>query len=407
MTHLNYKHIISVPTLFCMMAVTLVPLNIEKIYAIAVSYFLILKFLNRITINKTLLFISSSFLLLLLINIESFTIQPHHSLLFLFHLFLIFIFSSIARTTNIIFFLLTIYFSLAAFLTCGALFWVLSHSLSLDLYVGAMYEKSDSGIKAAYSFTTTPQVFGTYSALFIVISIYLKKFGIIYNSIFKFGIILSIFCVIISLNRVWTIFLIFPVLQLIGLRKTYLTSIFSIFLIAFLFFLSLTFYKNFPWSDFSTLRSRYDLFQLGLDFLSEKNFNDYLFGIPFYSEPYYQYHDRDFYLIENGYLFLAINFGIFGLFLYTLLFFFFARKAAFDGLIYISSIYYFAIVPIFTHELYSFSFVLFCISIYLLWLYARNTKLAQHNTEPLPYSPLPRLTPIAHRKENKTSYISG
>ena len=389
-----------------MMAVTLVPLNIEKIYAILILIFLHLKFPNHLKINKRLLFISTSFSILLLTNINSFTAQPHHSLLFLFHLFLISLFLSIVRIKNITFFILTIYFSLTAFLICGALFWTLSHSLSLDLYVGAMYEKSDTGIKAAYSFTTTPQVFGTYCALLIILSIYLREFGIISKKIFLLGTLLSISCVIISLNRVWLIFYIFPLFYSLGFRKTYLKKIYYAFLLALFFLIGLTFYENFPWSDSSTLRSRYDLFQLGLDFLSEKNFNDYLFGTPFYSEPYYQYHDRDFYLIENGYLFLAINFGIFGLFFYTLLFFYFANKAAFSSLLYISSIYYLAIVPIFTHEFYSFSFVLFCISIYLLWLYAHSTKLTRHDTKPQPSSLLPLLASTPLTKEDETSYIS-
>ena len=219
---------------------------------------------------------------------------------------------------------------------------------------------------AALSFATTQQVYATFSALLLIVIFFLNRNGLkvaFYKPLF----LLCIVAIVVSLNRVWLVFLLIFLGLCFARRLVYLIVPF-----AFLFAIFLFLYSDVMLST-GTVESRFMMMEYSYNFFVEQDFWHILWGRPFYQGTYFYMHGREFDYIESGPFFIMINFGVVGLVLFSLVFFIvifrFFKVSFFLGFL---SLYYFIPVQFMTQEYLSISFWLFWIVVFAVFYLERN-----------------------------------
>lgn len=255
------------------------------------------------------------------------------------------------------YFLNTFLIAAAIYLIFGLLAWLYSVATGNIYYVMPLYGKGRPDVFAALSFATTPQVYASVAALASIVALNLKKTAKTatwYNLI----ILISIIAIIASLNRVWLLYV--PLLLIAwGGRRAALLVIALMIPLGVVLGGFLLVYSNVLLA-FSTVSSRFMMFEYMLHFINEKSFAQLLFGSPFYTDAYFSMHDRDFFYIESAPVYIMAKFGALGVLITVALtvhwLFALSKK---DMMLTIFSAYYLIFVQIMTHELFSISFWLY------------------------------------------------
>jgi len=258
--------------------------------------------------------------------------------------------------------------AVALYLLCGLVTWGYSLWSNNIFYVMPLYGKGRPDIYAALSFATTPQVFATIAALAAVTALSLKQAAIAQmpkkRLICRYDIMimLSIIAIVASLNRVWLLFI--PVLLVAwwGRRVLLAGVLLGVLLGGFLL----------AYSDIAftlgTVSSRLLMIDHMITFFGEQGISSLLVGRPFYSEPYFHMHGRDFHYVESAPFFLVAKFGLLSLLPIVILLgawlFRLYRIAPFLAFF---SLYYLVFVQFMTHELLSVSFWLYWVVMACLW----------------------------------------
>jgi hypothetical protein len=258
--------------------------------------------------------------------------------------------------------------AVALYLVFGFIAWGYSLWSSRVFYVMPLYGKGRPDIYAALSFATTPQVFATVAALAAVTALSLKRavFAQLPKKTlfcrYDVMVMLSILAIIVSLNRVWLLFI--PVLLVAwwGRRVLLAGALLGVLLGSFLLV-----YSEIAFT-FGTVSSRLLMIDHMMAFFGEQGVPNLLVGRPFYSEPYFHMHGRDFHYIESAPFFLIAKFGLLSLvpvvILLGLWLFRLYRVAPFLAFF---SLYYLVFVQFMTHEFLSVSFWIYWVVMACLW----------------------------------------
>jgi len=256
--------------------------------------------------------------------------------------------------------------SASIYIVLGVIFWGYSVLTKEIFFVQPLYGKGMPDTFAALSFATTQQVYATFSALLLIVIFFLNRNGLkvaFYKPLF----LLCIVAIVVSLNRVWLVFLLIFLGLYFARRLVYL-MIPSAFLFAIFLFL----YSDVMLST-GTVESRFMMMEYSYNFFVEQDFWHILWGRPFYQGAYFYMHGREFDYIESGPFFIMINFGVVGFVLFSLVFFIvifrFFKVSFFLGFL---SLYYFIPVQFMTQEYLSISFWLFWIVVFAVFYLERN-----------------------------------
>jgi len=256
--------------------------------------------------------------------------------------------------------------SASIYIVLGVIFWGYSVLTKEIFFVQPLYGKGMPDTFAALSFATTQQVYATFSALLLIVIFFLNRNGLkvaFYKPLF----LLCIVAIVVSLNRVWLVFLLIFLGLYFARRLVYL-MIPSAFLFAIFLFL----YSDVMLST-GTVESRFMMMEYSYNFFVEQDFWHILWGRPFYQGVYFYMHGREFDYIESGPFFIMINFGVVGFVLFSLVFFIvifrFFKVSFFLGFL---SLYYFIPVQFMTQEYLSISFWLFWIVVFAVFYLERN-----------------------------------
>ncbi|PRA66507.1 hypothetical protein CQ065_10315 [Pseudomonas sp. MYb187] len=241
-----------------------------------------------------------------------------------------------------------------------------SYTLGLNEWVEPLWGKGMPDVYAAKGFATTPQTYSTLSSLALIMLLY-------FGSTIRGGVKLLIglantLAIFTSLNRVWMLFL----TLLVGGRVIRSVVTFSLAVVAVaLFFIAFSNVLVFS----GTISSRFEMMELLVDFFVRQNTIAMLFGDPFYEGVYFQLHGADFYYVESGPFFVALNFGLVGLlvvygFFVAWLFYLLPHSK----LLFFYSAYYLIFVQVATHEFLSISFWLYWIVSILIVRHLRSRR---------------------------------
>ncbi|CAM3945565.1 hypothetical protein VRRI112168_07335 [Vreelandella rituensis] len=293
----------------------------------------------------------------------------HDSYLLLFFLIITWVISSCA-VGNPRYFLNGFLFASAIYFLFGIGAWFYSQFTGEVHYVMPLYGKGRPDIFAALSFATTPQVYASVAALASIVALKLKataKSGSWYNVI----ILLALLAIVISLNRVWLLYI--PIILVAwGGRRVILAIVaLGVLLGGFLFF-----YSNVAFS-FGTVSSRVMMLEHMLSFINEQSLLDLLLGNPFYIDSYFFMHGQDFYYIESAPVYLVTKFGVLGLLISMLLLVYWLVKLSQkDVLLALFSVYYLVFVQMMTHEFFSISFWLYWV-VFLCLFFLKKREINQ------------------------------
>ncbi|MCP3752122.1 hypothetical protein [Pseudomonas sp. SBB6] len=239
-----------------------------------------------------------------------------------------------------------------------------SYTLGLNQWVEPLWGKGMPDVYAAKGFATTPQTYSTLSSLVLIMLVYFgSAMGAGKKLLIGLANALAIFS---SLNRVWLLFL----TLLVGgrivrslLALPFVVGAAVLFVVAFSDVLVFS----------GTISSRFEMMDLLVDFFSRQEALAMLFGDPFYEGVYFHLHGSDFYYVESGPFFVALNFGLVGLlvvygFFVGWLFYLLPRSK----LLFFYSVYYLLFVQMATHEFLSVSFWLYWIVSILIVRHLRD-----------------------------------
>lgn len=239
-----------------------------------------------------------------------------------------------------------------------------SYTVGLNPWVEPLWGKGMPDVYAAKGFATTPQTYSTLSSLVLIMLVY---FGSTMGAGKKLLLgLVNGMAIFASLNRVWLLFL----TLLIGGRIIRSLLAFPLVVAAAVVFV-MAFSDVLVFSG--TISSRFEMMDLLLDFFSRQDALAMLFGDPFYEGIYFHLHGSDFYYVESGPFFIALNFGLVGL---LLVYGFFVSWLVYllprSKLLFFYSAYYLIFVQVATHEFLSVSFWLYWIVSILIVRHLRD-----------------------------------
>lgn len=370
--------ILMVFLLFLSLANTLSIYSVDKIALIIFSvFFFFCSFLLKMIVVSRFVFVVLLFFMFFLSFLSLFSLDEVGDggkdviiiLFFAFNLLLILL----GVEKKYLFFIKVFIVAVSIYLIFGVAFWIYSVVVGDVYYVKPLYGKGMPSVYGALSFATTQQVFATFSALLLIV-LYCTRRAMSYVKCQNFLLALCVISIVMSLNRVWILYLFLAFALWVGVR-IWLAIIPLSAIGAFL----LIFYWDVMFS-LGTVDSRFLMMGHLYDFWVSQDFRHIFLGRPFYSGDYFFMHGSFFSYIESGPFFLLINFGLLGFCLVSLFFFWVSfrvlKVSIFLG---VFCFYYLFFVQFMTQEFLSISFWLFWVVLFVLVRFQNSVSQGMRN----------------------------